>query len=390
MELEEFPFKEDWIYLNFCGVSPLYNYARIKKNEFEEQLSKNGSLVFFEFKNILDTLHEVSAALLKTSKDNISFVKNTAEGLSLIANGYPFESPEDEILSFVHEYPSNHYPWKLQEINKKAKLKLIKNNKNVLLNKDEIPDNYVYGFTLKDIEELVTKNTKIISISHVQFTSGFAVNLKELGDFCKKYHIDLIIDAAQSLGAMPIYPEEYNISAIASSGWKWLLGPLGSGILYTSETFRKKIQNTMVGPDLMIQGQDYLNHSWQPYEDGRKFEYSTISYSDAIALKVCIEKLILKHNIEEIYKKIQHLHTVFKEVCKPSHQIKYLEFPEENRSGILSMIVPDPNQLSFQLRKYKIVTTVRGNYLRIAPHFMITENEMMKAGETLNEILKTF
>jgi len=78
--------------------------------------------------------------------------------------------------------------------------------------------------------------------------------LKNWENSASKKNIDLIIDAAQSLGAIPLYPEEYNISAIASSGWKWLLGPIGSGVLYTSEAFRNKIDFSMVGADLMIQG----------------------------------------------------------------------------------------------------------------------------------------
>ncbi|GIX40960.1 MAG: aminotransferase [Leptospiraceae bacterium] len=390
MDTNVFPFKEKYIYLNFCGVSPFYNPARLKKEEFEKKQSEMGALVFLEYPDILDKFHQAVANLLKTKKENISFVKNTAEGLSLIANGYPFESPEDEIISFIHEYPSNHYPWKLQEIKKKAKLKLIPNNKNVLLNKNDIPDNYVYGFTLEDIKKLITPKTKIISISHVQFTSGFAINLKEIGEFCKKHHIDLIIDAAQSLGSIPIYPEEYHISAIASSGWKWLLGPIGSGILYTSEDFRKKIDYSMVGADIMIQGMDYLNHTWQPYTDGKKFEYSTTPVSDAIALTECIENLILKNGIENIYKHILELHQLFKETCKPSEHIQYLEFPDENRSGILSLIVNNPQRISLLLREKNIISTVRGNYLRIAPHIMITKEEMRKAAEILNEIINKF
>ena len=386
MSLEEFPFKENYIYLNFCGVAPFYNPARIKKEEFERKHSQMGAMVFFEYPNILDKFHEAVAKLLKTKKENISFVKNTAEGLSIIANGYPFESSKDEIISFVHEYPSNHYPWKLQELKKRATLKLIPNNKNVLLNYQEIPDQFVYGFNLEDIEKLTTPYTKIISLSHVQFTSGFAANLKELGEFCKQKNIDLIIDAAQSLGAIPLYPEEYNISAIASSGWKWLLGPIGSGVLYTSEAFRNKIDFSMVGADLMIQGMDYLDHRWQPYKDGRKFEYSTMPLGDAIALSECIEGLILKHQVENIFNHIQELHKTFKAKCKPSNKIKYVEFPEENRSGILSLITENPQKISAILREKNIICTVRGNYLRIAPHIMITQEEIAQVAEIINKL----
>ncbi|MFN3604453.1 MAG: aminotransferase class V-fold PLP-dependent enzyme [Leptonema sp. (in: bacteria)] len=380
---EIFPFKNHFIYLNFCGIAPLHPHALKKKIEFEKKHSQLGAFVFNEYPDLLKKFRDQFAKLLKTSPENISFVKNTAEGLSLIANGYPFE-PDDEILSYIHEYPSNHYPWKMQEFKKRAKLKLIKNNPKLALNAKEISKDYPIGFSLRDIENLTTKKTKVLAISSVQFTSGFAANLKEIGKFCKENQIDLVVDAAQSLGSLPLYPEEYHISAIASSGWKWLMGPIGSGILYTSKEFREKIEVTMAGADLMLQGSDYLNHTWQPYTDGRKFEYSTLPYSDILALTICAE-FLFHESIESIQERIFYLHRIFKENCK-NQKIRFLEFNKENQSGILSLVVENPNQIVSILKENRILCTVRGNFVRVAPHFMITEQEIEKVVDVMNQI----
>ncbi len=369
--------------MNYCGISPLLFKAFKKKFEFEKKLSKLGVLVFKEYPNILKDFKQGFGKLLRTSSENISFVRNTAEGLSLIANGYPFE-PNDEILSYVNEYPSNHYPWKLQELKKRAKLKLIPDNRNLVQNSNEIPNRNPIGFTIEDIETLTTKKTKIIAISSVQFTSGFAADLRKIGQFCKDHKIDLVVDAAQSLGAIPLYPEEYHISAIASSGWKWLLGPLGSGILYTSPEFRNKIEITMAGADLMIQGNDYLNHQWQPFTDGRKFEYSTMPYGDILALNECVTN-ILEHQVENIRNKIFFLHLVFKKNIT-TKKIKFLNFNHNNESPILSIVVENPEKVASYLKEKKIITTVRGNYLRIAPHYMTTEEEIVITAEVLNSL----
>ena len=71
--------------------------------------------------------------------------------------------------------------------------------------------------------------------------SGFRANINELAEFCQKQNIDLIIDAAQSAGIIPLYPEELKIAAVVASGWKWLGGILGTALLYTNPNFRKKI-----------------------------------------------------------------------------------------------------------------------------------------------------
>lgn len=389
---EGLSYRQRWNYLNFCGVSPLYDPARMAAHRFDKLHSLQGTLVFAEYPDVLGELRHSAGRLLHTDASNLSFVKNTAEGLSMIAAGYPIQAG-DEIVSYVHEYPSNHYPWLIQEY-RGARLKLIQNRAYGLLARDEsitLPG--PGGFSLEDIDAVVTPRTKIISISHVQFTSGFAVDLKKLGNYCKERNIDLVVDAAQSLGALPLYPEMWNISAIAASGWKWLLGPIGCGLLYTSPAFREKIQTVMTGADLMKQGQDYLNHTWNPYTDGRKFEYSTSPASLAVALKVCIDELPLKNTIEGVRDHIFAMQDIFIELLDRSslpgvkEKIRPLCFQPEHRSGILSLIVPNPDTVSRKLRDQGIVCTVRGGYLRLAPHLPTTASDIERFFSALASIV---
>ncbi|NIM11424.1 MAG: aminotransferase class V-fold PLP-dependent enzyme, partial [Candidatus Aminicenantes bacterium] len=212
-------------------------------------------------------------------------------------------------------------------------------------------------------------------------------DLKELGDFCRTYGIDLVLDVAQSLGAFPIYPEEYNISAIVSSGWKWLMGPVGTGLLYTSAEFRKKLSDVMVGAELMIQGTDYLNHSWHPHLTAKRFEYSTSPISLAAALETCITELPLRYTPEKIHAELLRLQELIIGLLDRD-RFTPLVFPEQNRSSILSVICrqDDPNIIEKELAKEGIVCSSRGGYLRFAPHFYNTDEEIKKAVSLLNSI----
>jgi len=95
------------------------------------------------------------------------------------------------------------------------------------------------------------------------------------------------------VGCLPLYPEEYNVAAVAVSSWKWLMGPFGAGLLYTSAEFRDKIEVTMVGSASMQQGLEYLDHTWNPHVDGRKFEYSTLSWEHLAALNGLLDAVFL-------------------------------------------------------------------------------------------------
>lgn len=374
-----FPVRKNWTYLNNSGIAPMYAPGWEAGAAFERARAEKGQMAFGDFGPAPQGAREAAAELLQTSADNLSFMKNTAEGLSLIATGYPFE-PGDEIISYVHEYPSNHYPYVLQK-DRGVTLKLIQDRK---LNEHQM-DGMPGGFHLSDVEELINDHTRMIALSHVQFTSGFACDVRELGELCADRGIDLVIDGAQSMGCLPLYPEKWNVSAIAASGWKWMMGPVGTGFLYTSPEFRKKIRQTMAGADLMKQGQDYLNHAWQPFEDGRRFEYSTVPVSLAIALETCLREIHLAEGIEKIKEHNWSMQNVFLETLNHP-EIHPVRLEEKHRSGILSLICPNPDKLCMDLRKNGIVVTQRGGYCRIAPHVYNTAEDMQRTAALLNEM----
>src|SRR5436305_1576678 len=107
---ELFPIKERHVFLSHCSIAPLYRPAYEKMRELADLQSRTGLLVYSRYDATLDGLREAAAGVLRTAPENLAFVKNTTEGMSLIANGYPFQ-PGDEVVSYVHEYPANHYPW---------------------------------------------------------------------------------------------------------------------------------------------------------------------------------------------------------------------------------------------------------------------------------------
>jgi selenocysteine lyase/cysteine desulfurase len=371
-----FPIKDHYIFLSHCGIAPLYVEALHKQQEIAEAQTRTGALVYRRYDATLDGLRTAAAELLKTAPDNLAFVKNTTEGIELIANGYPFH-PGDQILSYIHEYPANYYPWKLQE---KRGVELVL-----------LPDRDISGagngdrpvaWTMRDLEERVTPKTRVVALSHVQFASGYCADLKVLADFCRAHEIDLVIDAAQSLGCIPIYPEELGIAAVASSGWKWLMGPIGSGLLYTSAAFRQKLDLAIVGAETMQQGTDYLDHAWNPHPSARCFEYSTSPIALAAALESCIREIPLRYGVETITEEIYRLQHVFlakldQTRCRP------VFMPAIGRSSILSLIAPDAKALARALLRQNVICTERGGYLRVAPHFYNTEDDVEQLAQLL-------
>ena len=382
---EFFPIKKTGAFFSHCAIAPLSRPAFDAMQEFNRLHMTTGHLAWQDqYDAALSEFKVLGGRLLETPARNISFVRNTSEGINMIANGYPFE-PGDEILSFAHEYPANHYPWRLQE-KRGAKLVLIPNSDP----SNTLEEGRVSGFSMEDVERLSTRRTKIIAVSHVHFATGFAIDLRKLGEFCKSHGIDLVVDAAQSFGALRVSPEECGAAAIIGSGWKWLLGPIGGGLMFTSEKLRAKLVPTMGGAELMHQGKDYLDHSWQPHQSGKMFEYSTSPISVVKGFNASLESIFLEYGIDRISAEILRLNDLFYDLIDKSkwHVVRY---PEENRSGLLSLTRDVALDAIVQraLEGAKVMVTSRGGsglgeFLRFAPHFYNDDAEVRLAAETLN------
>ena len=328
----------------------------------------------------LNELKAHTAVLLRTQPENIASVKNTSDAMSMVANGYPFE-PGDEIISFVQEYPANFHPWRLQERARGVKLKLVSNQPA----RADIPPSTIGSWSMEELESLITFRTRVIALSHVQFTSGYAANLWQLGQLCKERNIDLVIDVAQSLGAMPVYPEEMNIAALASAGWKWLLGPIGTGVFYTSPAFRDKLQPVQVGAETMVQEFDFMNLDWNPNPTARRFEFSTSPIYLVAALATCIREIHARYGAETIFQEVLRLQDIFlNKLDNPA--FKPLLFEGQHRSGILSIHCEELKTIQARLAENNIVCAPRSGMLRVAPHFYNTEEDMERLAEIMNEV----
>jgi len=363
------------IHLNSCGVSPTFPSAAKSEAAFALELSQRGTTARSLFSGALTLFKEEAAKLLDTESKNISFIRNAAEGLNAIAHGLRLE-PGDEIISYRYEYPSNHYPW-LQQKRRGVKLLLLEG---------ELLEGRPLSWQIEELLSVISPRTKVIAVSHVQFTSGFAADLSTLGRICRERGIFLIVDAAQSSGALPLYPERLGIDAVVSSGWKWLLGPVGSALLYTSPRLRRELEVVYSGPDMMTQGDDYLNYSWKPYEDGRFFEFSTLPYSLVHSLGVALKDGINRVGIEEVWRRIKRRGDLIRSSLDPS-LLTPLCFGQEHLSGIVSCVLRekvDIDTLLHDLSLVGVVCSARGGYLRIAPHYWVSDEDLLHAVEEIN------
>jgi cysteine desulfurase/selenocysteine lyase len=379
---QAFPGRDRYVFLLSCGASPMPAVASERMVAAARLQSETGGLVFGSYDETLDRFHRTVARLLGTSADNVSFQRNTSEGMCLIADGYPFQ-PGDEVIGYAHEYPANHYPWRNLA---RRGVRLVE-LPNVITPGNEACDARPCAFSLDDLEQRITGRTRVVALSTAQFASGFALDVEAVALICRDRGVDLVLDGAQSLGALPLRPEEHGVAAVAASGWKWLLGPIGSGLMYTSPALREKLGHVLVGAETMRQGTDYLDHSWAPHQTAKRFEYATSSPALVAALDASISEIHLRYGVEAIRDEILRLQELLIDRLDPALFVP-VRHPPGNRSGVLCVVSRRrrPEELVESLLGRGFVTSARGGYLRLAPHFFVTDEEIGQLAETMNEL----
>jgi cysteine desulfurase/selenocysteine lyase len=374
-----FPGIENRVLLAACSASPLPAAALARIAEQAQLQAAVGGLAFEPYDGLLAQLRTSAGQLLGADAGDISFQRNSTEAISLIAAGYPFTSG-DEVIGYVHEYPANHYPWRNLAQHGVRLVELANSRPPGVADCGSRP----CALSLDELEQRITPRTRVVALSHVQFASGYAVDVRALAALCHERGIDLVIDAAQSLGALPVEPLP-GMAAIVASGWKWLLGPIGSGVMWTSPQLREKVRHVIVGAESMQQGTDYLDHSWRPHSSAKRFEYATSSPTLVAGLEASIDSVHLRYGVAAINTELLRLQELLIDRLEDA-LFTPLRFDPVHRSGILAVICRrrEPEQLAAPLRERGFITTVRGGYLRVAPHFFVTDEQVERLAETMN------
>ncbi|MHA2103078.1 MAG: aminotransferase class V-fold PLP-dependent enzyme [Candidatus Hodarchaeales archaeon] len=234
----------------------------------------------------------------------------------------------------------------------------------------------------KQFHQLITDflfldKTAIVALSHVQFGNGFRSNLKEIAKIAHSHGAFIIVDAIQSLGVIPFDIKKNDVDFVAAAGYKWLLGPSGTGLFYSKPEHLDVLESILVGWFSTIDYENLMHNEFKPWKDARKFQQTMINP----ALNAFNEslKVILDWNINESYNHvIKILDFLISEIidldyCKITSSLE----PRE-RSGILSITINDAKDFIEYLRNKNIIVSYRDRGVRISPHAYNSKEEIEK------------
>ena len=235
-------------YLNtgWQGPSPVSVSEAIKNRlDHESSLGPITKEVHESGRAIQRDVREMIAQLLNATYDEIALTQNTTDGLNIVLNGLDWHEG-DEVITCGLEHSSVLVPSYVLRERHRVVVKVL-----------DLAPAEDHASILDKFEQAITPRTRMVFISHVQFSTGLRMPVEGIRQLTRDRGIMMLLDAAQGTGHIAPDVRKIDCEFYSSSGQKWLLGPGGTGALYIRADMIAGLKPSRVS------GHAAHSHDWQ-------------------------------------------------------------------------------------------------------------------------------
>ena len=371
---DQFEVTDHHIYLNHAAVSPLPRRCRELMTGYLDELGRHGAAHYPDpILGPLARVRRLGARLLGgADPEHVFIVRSTTQGLSLAATGIPVKEGDNVVL-VEREFPANLRPW-LPLRSKGVEVRLVPQRGGRVL--------------LDDLAAAADDRTVALSVSFVQFLSGFRLDPAPVAELCRRHDALFVLDAIQGLGAFPLDVEAAGVDLLSADAHKWMLGPEGVGLGYASARALERIQPAVEGWLAVERPFDFFDLDQPLKAGGGRFEEGAYNVAGVNGFRGCLE-LILEAGVDTISEQILGL------TDRLAEGLKGLGWsvlsPRETRGGCSGIVLTTREGIDFETLPEKldqrgIVASARGGALRLSPHGYNTVEEIERVLEVLGEV----
>lgn len=368
-----FDIPDDVAYLNCAYMSPLMKPALEAGTAGLARKAQPWRITPQQFFTGAEEFRATAAQFFDCSADCIAIVPSASYGIVTAARNLPVGRGQS-ILVLAEQFPSNYYPWQRVAAEKGATVKVV-------------PWPADHDWTGAVLESL-TADVAIAALPQVQWTSGGRLDLVRIGEACRKLGAALALDLTQSLGALPFSASEVQPDFAVAAGYKWLLGPYSTGLLYVAP----KWQGGMPLEENWIQRANASDFSSltlysEEYDRGaRRFDMGERSNFALLPAAVRAMKQVLEWKVAQISETVGALN---RHLAEAAAELGFSSPPERLRAPhylALRRNQAIPKELPEMLTREKVFVSVRGSSIRVAPHVYNTPGD----GDRLIACLRRF
>ena len=347
-----FPHTEETVYLNHAATGPLSRPVMDAVQRFLEERHRTNIENFFEVQPVMEAARRRLGRLVGAAPERVAFMPNTSTGLNVLAGGLGWQAG-DRVAVPACEFPANVYPF------------LNLRTRGVAV--DFIPHREG-TFTVEDVARTLTPRTRLLSLSWVQFLSGFRADLAAIGRLCRDRDVLFCVDAIQGLGALQLDAPACGIDFLACGGHKWLMATQGTGFLYVTEGLQAQLQpqaGWLHGP---VDWEHFFDYELAFHEDAGRFHLGTPNSLGIVALNAALG-LYFEAGPAWCEAQVLERAGALAEGLARQGLARYGPVEGAPASGIVTVRHPQPEALVEQLKARGVVASVRNRLLRLAPTY---------------------
>ena len=360
---------EDATYLNLAGQSPMPKVsiravqASLEAKKYPHQKPDS---TFFEVPN---RIRASIAKLIGGKTEEIALTSGASAGASAVAYGMTWK-PGDEIVTAKGEFPLQYTAWKPMEEREGLQLKIVAPRERFI--------------SADDLIAAMTPKTRLVSVSMVRYDDGSLLDAPRVAAACRQQGALLLLDVSQCCGALPMDVHELGADFLVCAGYKWLLGPFGTGFFWVKS---EHVNLLRPGPFywMAVAGSDNfaaLNFDdpkpaasakrWDAPEWASYFNFNLAAMDTSVDLVVRMgPDLVAAHNRKLIDFMFERLP---KDRCVPASP---LDAAQRGPYGCFSARNREKTAELYQhLRRENVVVSLREGNIRVSPHLYNTERDI--------------
>lgn len=348
--------RQPTVYLNTAAAGLVSQASLEASRAFEARTAEIPSSAFAGWLDTgLPALREKMGRLLGCEASRLAFVPNFSFGLHAIAHA--LSGKVRRVLAFDSDYPSLNLPFTL------GGFELV-----------YLPSEDGFSVPFSRIQALVAgRRVEVVVLSHVQYLTGFMLDIEALAKLCRTHGVWLVIDATQSMGALDYALDALAADVVISSGYKWLNGGYGSAVMYMGEAFLRAFPPRIAGMGSLGPGGTYTP-SLRSYEPGHFSVSSLLQLEAAVSERLSVGQPVVEAHDRALIRRLAE------SLSRTPFEIR--GGTGGSRASILS--VDAEPQMAEYLSARGIIVTWRRGMIRVSPHFYNTDKEIDHLADILS------
>jgi selenocysteine lyase/cysteine desulfurase len=368
-----FEIPDDVTYLNCAYMSPLLRSVAEAGFAGVRRKSQPWNLTAPDFFSEVEEVRAAFARIVEADSDGVAVIPAASYGIATAAANIPLEAGE-RIVLLAEQFPSNVLAWRALAQRSGAEIVTVPRPED--------------GNWTRAVADVLDERVKVVAVANCHWTDGSVLDLEATGERAREIGAVLVVDATQSVGAIPFDVSRVRPDVLVTATYKWLLGPYSVGLMWVAPRWREAspIEHSWMTREASEDFARLVDYRDTYRAGARRFDVGETANFALMPMVLTALNQILEWRVERVAASIR---AITDRIAEEAEAIG-LSVPAAAARAphLIGINVPTgvPRDLPERLAAERVFVSVRGNSIRVSPHLYNDEDDVKKLIDPLARI----